>query len=707
MSGKEKTITDLALSFINKTNKHIFLTGKAGTGKTYFLKQLKKYCAKKYIVLAPTGVAAVNAEGVTLHSFFCLPLAIIRPDDKNVLSTIRFDASKKTLIQELELIIIDEASMIRADILDAVDKILRMVRNKPDIVFGGLQVVFIGDLFQLSPIVIAEDWESLKVYYKSEFFIDAFSYTEAQPICLILEKVYRQQDIEFINLLNDIRVGKNDDVTTSKLNAFYQSESTVTFENSVVLTTHRKDAEQINTVNLEKLPGRPYVFKALVSGDFDENSFPADQSLTLKIGAQVMLIKNDGGIDKRYFNGKIGIVETIAELKIGIRFPDDTTLEIEKEIWQKIEYIFSPTNETIFQSEVGSFQQFPLRLAWAITIHKCQGLTFENAIIDASDAFSPGQVYVALSRLTSPQGLKLRSRIPSKAITIHQRVLDFFDDQPSIEQTELIFKQERSKSLQQQILDKFDFTAIHDHLQHQQRKFGFETSYSDLTKLFSKLLEYSHRFVDELKALFFSGNKEIVEKRFLSAASYFSGELSKLIVLLSGEREKVKASTLRKNYYLSIKQTISILEKTNTAFSLAGQLINELFEEKEIHQTFEVGNNLEKNSLPDVKKANNNSNKNEEITLNLFKGGKTVQQIAEERKLTRDTIENHLTSFLSAGEVLITDLISNDRLKSILELLNAPGNQSIVSIKAKIPEVSFGQIKAVMTYKSIMVGKDQ
>ncbi len=418
---------ELAYRFVNETNKNIFLTGKAGTGKTTFLKYLRENSSKKSVVAAPTGVAAINAHGVTLHSLFQLPFGIILPEknliesgtgnvrNHSLLSRIHYNKEKLKLLRSLELLIIDEASMVASYTVDAIDTILRYIKQKVYQSFGGVQILFIGDLYQLPPVIKQGEWEILKQYYSSIFFFNSFVLRINVPVIIELKKIFRQKDDKYIEILNGIRDNNITEENFKLLNAninrnFIPKEH----EEYITLTTHNYQADEINKRKLSNIPERAYFFQSEVINDFPEHLFPAENELKLKAGAQVMFLKND--IEgKKYFNGKLGIIKELNEHCIRVKCKDNNDeIDLKKSEWQNINYkINSETNE-ITEEILGSFIQYPLRLAWAITIHKSQGLTFDKIIIDAENAFAKGQVYVALSRCTSLEGLVLKDACLSK-----------------------------------------------------------------------------------------------------------------------------------------------------------------------------------------------------------------------------------------------------------------------------------------------------
>lgn len=419
---------ELAIDFIEKTDRNLFITGKAGTGKTTFLHKIKEESLKRMVIVAPTGVAAINAKGVTIHSFFQMPFGPILPNQiANTSNQQRkFSKVKIDIIKSLDLVIIDEISMVRADLLDGIDQVLRRYKDRNK-VFGGVQVLMIGDLQQLSPVVKPNEWSLLQQYYKTVYFFSSKAYQEANVVSIELQHIYRQKNEKFITILNEIRNDNLSEKSAKTLNERYNPTfSPGEDEGYITLTTHNKRANLINDSELNKLKTKSYFFEAEVSGKFNENSFPNDEKLELKVGAQVMFIKNDSSPEKRYFNGKIGIITDISRETVTVQCLNDVDeIVTEKELWDNINYSINEETKELKEDIVGSFSQIPLRLAWAITIHKSQGLTFDKAIIDAEASFAHGQTYVALSRCTSLEGIVLKTKIHSSAI-INDRTVDSF-----------------------------------------------------------------------------------------------------------------------------------------------------------------------------------------------------------------------------------------------------------------------------------------
>lgn len=437
-----------ALAYVLETGKSVFITGKAGSGKTTLVEELAARCSRRFAVVAPTGVAALRAGGTTIHALFKIPVGTIIPDRrastpigmmnwKMFLERWRASAELLELLTALELLIIDEVSMVRPDLLDAVDQVLRQVRNQPNQSFGGIQVVYVGDLFQLAPVYHQTEWQVLKPYYAHPFFHASFAVRMQRPVIIQLIHIYRQQDPLFISLLNQVRIGSLEEESWRLLNsrvvqsspAEQVADGSAQQRSRPFLTTHVQKAQSINESSLKQLPGQMHVLTAELSGEFSRTSCPADEKLHLKPGARVMLLKNDSEKPARFYNGKLGWVDSIESSQLTIRFTEDEPLlHLEREMWKQIKYRFSPVTKRVEQVITGTFKQFPVKLAWAITVHKSQGLTFDEVELDLEHAFAAGQVYVALSRCRSLEGLYLRQPIPKRAIRTDPRLLDLEKD---------------------------------------------------------------------------------------------------------------------------------------------------------------------------------------------------------------------------------------------------------------------------------------
>lgn len=462
----------LAQDYVMYTGESVFLTGKAGTGKTTFLRKLKEECPKQMAVLAPTGVAAINAGGVTIHSFFQLPFAPFVPvrgkqsehdeavGEHTLISRLRYNREKRDLIQSLDLLVIDEVSMVRADVMDAIDTILRSVR-KNEAPFGGLQMLFIGDLYQLPPVVQGEEWKILGDYYDGPFFFHSHVVRRQPPVYVELQTIFRQSDERFIQLLNEVRNNELTDASLQLLNSRHRPGFIVPEnEQWITLATHNKIADSINENALQQLPGPVFQFDASIEGEFSEKSFPADTRLMLKEGAQVMFLKNDV-VGKKYFNGKIGRVVNLSPDKIEVLCEgDERPIDVKPEIWTNVQYSLNRTLQVVEEKQLGSFAQYPLRLAWAVTIHKSQGLTFDRAVIDAASSFSAGQVYVALSRCRSLEGLVLRSPVPASAVRVDKEVKQYSQSAKAVDELRSFFQTAQRQYQLQLFRQVFDATPL-------------------------------------------------------------------------------------------------------------------------------------------------------------------------------------------------------------------------------------------------------
>ncbi len=582
-------VFQLAVDLVNQSNRNIFLTGKAGTGKTTFLRYIREHSLKQTAVVAPTGVAAINAGGSTIHSFFQLPFSPYLPESKGTMhqsdannkhtlfGKIKLNRERIKIFQQLELLIIDEISMVRCDILDAIDVVLRHYRNRHAEPFGGVQVLLIGDMYQLPPVTVDDEWNLLSGFYSSPYFFDSRIMQQVPPVYVEFEKIYRQSDNRFIDLLNQVRNNALSPDGKDILDSLYKPDFKVKKEDDyIILTTHNYKADAINDQEITRLGSKFYSFKATIEGEFSDKAFPADEVLRLKEGAQVMFIKNDKEKIKRYYNGKIGTITRITDDGIFVQCKDETDeIEVQKEKWENIRYAVNKSNNQIEENVVGSFQQYPLRLAWAITIHKSQGLTFEKAVIDAGAAFAAGQVYVALSRCTSLEGIVLQSQITSSSLRSDQTIVHFSKNFSSADQLKDELQQSKKIYQQHILLSLFDllsiirFTAELKKLVEEHLKDFNEATISwidEVEQKFIRLQEVAEKFKQHLNYFFaeetIPEENQMLQKRTKDAAGYFVKELDQLLQFISKSPAVTDSKMQAKNYNEALKDVfIAVAEK--------------------------------------------------------------------------------------------------------------------------------------------------
>lgn len=812
---------ELAFDFVQYTNKNIFLTGKAGTGKTTFLHNLKLKSPKRMIVVAPTGVAAINAGGVTIHSFFQLPFGPYIPIQKNAENSFqdfedksssdsakKFSREKINIIKSLDLLVIDEISMVRADILDAIDEVLRRYKNRFE-PFGGTQLLMIGDLQQLAPIAKDDEWLILKDYYENTFFFSSRALQKTRYISIELKHIYRQSDYHFIQILNKVRENILDNETLKELNKRYiPNFSPKDEEGYITLTTHNHQAQGINESKLNKLSEKAHSFKATVDGDFPEGTYPTEFELVVKIGAQVMFVKNDSSYEKLYYNGKIGTVTNINEDTIYVKCPNEkNAIPTKKVDWNNTKYSIDSETSEITEKIAGTFTQYPLKLAWAITIHKSQGLTFEKAIIDANSAFAHGQVYVALSRCKTLEGMVLSTPVEAKSIksdfTVSQFVHDIEQNPPKQELLENS-KKEYERTL---ILELFDFNGINRRLNYllkllNNHKESFHKTASDpfikmSTSLKSELVEISEKFKIQAQQLLslhstVEGNDSL-QDRIKKASTYFSEKLESIAInpLLEAtvetdnkavrkqvadqlerlkEESSIKLKCLKscinrfnvKDYLdtrakatiekvehkvkpksehflnrrtssepyatlkawrddkadeLNVAQYLVLPQKT--LLLLADQLPCNLAELKnikglgkakiqqfgseilEIIIEYRIDNGIEipqaEIELIPKKKSEKGDSKKE--SFELFRSGKSIEEIAVERNMAITTIEGHLAHYIGTGELEIDKLLSQDKVDLISDYFT--NSKTIFLGAAKIAlgdKASYSDLKFVLKH---------
>ncbi len=733
------TIFLKALSFVNQTNKHLFITGKAGTGKTTFLKYIKENSHKKMAVIAPTGVAAINAGGMTIHSFFQLPMGLFLPLDgggwnnyssevhnrSTLLKNLRLRNDKREVLRQLDLLVIDEISMVRADLLDAIDTVMRHVRRQPLIPFGGVQMVYIGDLFQLPPVARQEDWGILEQYYKSPFFFDAKALQMATPLYIELKKMYRQKDDVFINILNNVR---NNCCTSEDLERLHlQYDSTFTpakKENYITLTSHNARADTINQNELNKLPGKPFIYVAQITGEFYDRSFPAEKELRLKIGAQIMFIKNDKGEARRFYNGKIGTVTNLEKDKITVTFPNEPDeLELELEKWENIRYSYDQQKDNLNQEELGTFTQYPIRLAWAITIHKSQGLTFERAIVDAGASFAAGQVYVSLSRLTSLEGLVLHSRILPNSISTDSRVIDYVQAEKAEDELQQILESEQKLYVQHYLLQSFSWQKITDVVQdnleaYEHRQFPDKAASVkwaiELTEQSNKLMEVAEKFTRQLDYLCKTCEEDkykTLYERTAAACNYFITAMDENLISCTQKHiNKVNLKQKVKRYVKELQSMMVFFKRKKDQILQALQLAEALRQSVDIEDLLkmvkkkdeEKGIVVSPDEHNELKKEKKEKGESKRISLQMFKNGHSIADIATERGMSSGTIETHLASFIPTGEVDVLDLVDATNMNIVVKIMKENPEIKHAEIKQIAGEsVSFSDIRAVAAYVNL------
>lgn len=729
---RDNTAFMQAVAFVNQTNQNVFITGKAGTGKTTFLKYIREHSYKKMAITAPTGVAAMNAGGTTLHSLFWLPFGTfvedyeLRWDEQDshiynksrLFSTIKLTKQRRAILQELELLIIDEVSMVRADTLDAINVILQSVRRdmRP---FGGLQVLFIGDLYQLPPVVKDAEWNILRDHYSSVFFFNAKILRDNPLVMLELNKIYRQQDEGFISILNAIRNNQCTSEMLATLNGYYQQDFVPKEEEQyITLTSHNRNADEINSAKLASLSGKMLNLKAVVKDDFAQGSYPAEETLSLKIGAQVMFIRNDSGDERKYYNGKIGTVKDIDTVQgtVSVTFPDGSEeVTVKRETWENIRYNYDKGQDQIKEEVLGTFSQFPLRLAWAITIHKSQGLTFQKAIIDAGTSFAAGQVYVALSRLTSLDGLVLKSIIPSYAIRTDYQVVEFAQRASYQSNINEVLEQCQRNYLGQILMNGFRWdgllavTAELLKSLEERNIDGKEQAVQFFQQLVVQLQtqeKVAHKFIVVLYDLLRDKDAidyDLICERSTAAVNWFLPKMDKdLIEALTKHIEEYQIRKRTKKYIDELKGVLLDYKRKREQLQHC-LIIAETLSKREDFQTamLDVAAQVktkEKEELAAQSADEDGARKldTKDISLEMFKEGMTISDIAGKRGMVAGTIYGHLINFVGT-EVEATELIDQEKLDRILEVIRANPDKSSSELKMLLgadvdyPDIKIGQ----------------
>ena len=665
------TSQELAYHYVQHTNRCIFLTGKAGTGKTTFLRRLKQECPKQMAVVAPTGVAAINAEGVTIHSLFQLPPQLFIPTDearRQLFAEMQMRANKQRVLRNLELLVIDEVSMVRADLLDTIDAVLRHFKHRPTIPFGGVQLLVIGDLFQLSPVVREEEWRLLQPFYDGPYFFQARVFRELKPIYIEFEHVYRQTNQEFLSILNEVR---NNALTMESLRVLNgrvsdPSDSSDKSDISITLSTHNSKVDAINQREMDALKGKEYTYKATITDTFPESMYPIDEQLILKVGARVMFIKNDSSSDKLYYNGKLGVVTSLSKQAINVLCDDGTEVNVHNEVWENIRYNADSGSDQVQTEIIGTFTHYPLRLAWAITIHKAQGLTFDQLIIDAEDAFAAGQVYVALSRCRSLDGLTLLTPIPTRALTNAREVLQFTDNQDSLQTIEQNLQPAQKEYLTSLLCALFDFKEHTEQLYALQRMANSMTSLQIppnqyITDLITPLLDLhgvGERFQHQIRQLMYYDQVDKLQERLQAASQYYVPKIYELL-------KEMSDCPLRSNNQSDSAQLKQSILDIYAALSRKAYLQAQMAQRVTVEAYFEARKTYKyKEPTLTIYTTQRKSRVNATTfqTMTLLHQGYRIKDIAKHRNMTQKTIIRHLKTLLEDGVVSLSDFHPADRV---------------------------------------------
>ncbi|MFV8365593.1 helix-turn-helix domain-containing protein [Flavobacterium sp. XS1P27] len=718
-----QTISEAAaytLRFINQTHRSVFLTGKAGTGKTTLLREIIQTTHKNTVVVAPTGIAALNAGGVTIHSMFQLPFGGFIPDNSSpqfsestkfeTKATLRrhfkMSGLKKSVIRNMELLIIDEVSMLRADLLDAMDYMMQTVRKK-NTAFGGVQVLYIGDLLQLPPVIRDEEWRTLKTYYKGKFFFHSHVVQQHPPLYIELSKIFRQTDDTFISVLNNLRNNQISQQDIQTLNQYVKPDFDLKANKGyITLTTHNNKADTMNAQALEDLEGKLVVYKPEITGDFPDKIFPVEQQLQLKVGAQIMFVKNDLSFDKHYFNGKMGVIKSLSSQEILVHFPEENkTIEVEKYEWQNIRYKVDETTKEIEEEVLGTFVHYPIKLAWAITVHKSQGLTFDKAALDVSQVFLPGQAYVALSRLRSLEGLILLSPLRMNGISNDQDVMDYSLNKASDSFLENALHFETKNFIHNYLINTFDWNDLAQEWRNHKFSYNEKSEISEKSKhavwarkqteVIEQLLDPSKKFISQLNKLFGQETVDLnhVSERIQAAFSYFLKPMDDLVFEILWKIEEVKRIKKVKAFYdelivLEELQTKAVLRLMKAKLLIetvvAGETISkEKLTSSEIkkyisRKTEAIQNQFKELNITliedekDVERYTSKKSKTAvpkkstvQETYELWVEKKSIADIATIRVLTKQTIYSHFVKLIQTKAVSISEVLPEDKMQDL------------------------------------------
>ncbi|MDN3675418.1 helix-turn-helix domain-containing protein [Flavobacterium branchiarum] len=724
------------LQFINQTQRSIFLTGKAGTGKTTLLREIIETTHKNTVVVAPTGIAALNAGGVTIHSMFQLPFAGFIPDNSSpqFSETTKFETKatlrrhfkmnnvKRAVIRNMELLIIDEVSMLRADLLDAMDFMMQTVR-KNSYPFGGVQVLFIGDLLQLPPVIRDEEWRTLRTYYRGKFFFHSHVIQQNPPLYIELSKIFRQTDDSFISVLNNLRNNQITQQDIESLNQYVQPDFDLKNNPGyITLTTHNAKADTINNQAINDLKGKMNNYFPDIVGDFPEKIYPLDPNLQLKVGAQIMFVKNDLSFDKNYFNGKMGVIKSLSSQEIMVHFPDeDKTIEVEKYEWQNIRYKVDEMTQEIEEEVLGTFVQYPIKLAWAITVHKSQGLTFDKAALDVSQVFLPGQAYVALSRLRSLNGLILLSPLRMNGISNDQDVMDYALNKASEELLKNSLHFETKNFIHKYLVNSFDWADLAQEWRNHQYSYNDKSENSQKAKhatwakqqtlIIESLIDPAKKFIIQLNRIFNNQTVDLihVSERIEAAYGYFMKPMDELVYELLYKMEEIQRAKKMKAFY----------DELNSLEELQTKAVLRLMKARLLIEVVVAGDTISKEKLtsPEIKSyrskkttiiQDNYKSKNGDLiddeepirryspkeakeksvkkstieeTYELWLEKKSIKDIATIRKLTPQTIESHFVKLIQDKKIKISDVLAEDKITALTEAFQFYKEESLTGLK--------------------------
>lgn len=711
-----------AWEFVEKTGKSVFLTGKAGTGKTTFLRKVVEESKKRVVVVAPTGIAAINAGGVTIHSFFQLPLHPFIPGMK-IESKFAFSKEKRSIIKTLDILIIDEISMVRCDLLEAIDSVLRRFRNrsKP---FGGVQLLMIGDLQQLSPVITEEEFQLLAPYYTSPYFFGSRALAAVDYVTIELKEVYRQQDQKFISILNEVRSGRPSADVIRALNSRYDPRFVPSSDEGYIrLTTHNNIADSYNERQLSLIDEPTHSFDAEISGNFPEYSYPTEARLDLKVGAQVMFVKNDPSSEKMYYNGKIGVVTDFFEEYILVQCPgDDEKIAVEPLEWENSRYVINEQTQEMETEVQGIFRQYPLRLAWAITIHKSQGLTFDKAIIDAASSFASGQVYVALSRCRTLEGMVLATPLRSDAVITDLNVGDYIQGQEAAAERSLArlssIKEEYYKDLLGELFDFKELASLQKRMLGVCKDFpsgtvvGLAQKHNDILNVLNeKVVPVGAKWQLLIRQKSFD---EVASPEFCTRVKNGCGYFLEHIDAAYGEflekTKDIKAENkeLLKRYNniwndLDFElRSIRLLLKSMSSVPFS---TDSYLRERQL-AVYEASGIVPKALKTSKKTAKSSAakpvkEKKEDTrvtTFKLYKQGMNIKEIAKERDLNQRTIVTHIAHYVAKGMLSVEDFVESAKVEAIRDAIGSQaGLKKLSAIKDACPsDVTYQDIVLVI-----------